>query len=303
MLMVAVVTDGRQRHARTSLSSRSNALQEKGSGLFFAPLLFVHFHLTPGLVECNEREPGTFIDASGREGSMQRAIRTVAMFAVCVSTYPAAAADKVVVMPLMDSCSRPQVEVPVVTSAGRTWMALNLGASQVATSSADPAAYGTLYQWGRPGDGHEYRSSPTTTQQSTTDEPGHGRFILPPLGHFDWRNPGNDSLWQGVSGINNPCPAGFRVPTAAEWETEKASWSSQNAAGAFASPLKLALAGSRQFVPSDPGVVFSAGSMGWYWSSTVYYGGSRALQLESTYASADYFFWRAHGLSVRCIKD
>ena len=192
---------------------------------------------------------------------MQRAIRTVAMFAVCVSTYPAAAADKVVVIPLMDSCSRPQVEVPVVTSAGRTWMALNLGASQVATSSADPAAYGTLYQWGRPGDGHEYRSSPTTTQQSSTDEPGHGRFILPPLGHFDWRNPGNDSLWQGVSGINNPCPAGFRVPTAAEWETEKASWSSQNAAGAFASPLKLALAGSRQFVPSDPGVVFSAGSM------------------------------------------
>ncbi len=100
-------------------------------------------------------------------------------------------------------------------------MALNLGASQVATSSADPAAYGTLYQWGRLGDGHEYRSSPTTTQQSSTDEPGHGRFILPPLGHFDWRNPGNDSLWQGVSGINNPCPAGFRVPTAAEWETEK----------------------------------------------------------------------------------
>ena len=85
MLMVAVVTDGRQRHARTSLSSRSNALQEKGSGLFFAPLLFLHFHLTPGLVECNEREPGTFIDASGREGSMQRAIRTVAIFwGLCV---------------------------------------------------------------------------------------------------------------------------------------------------------------------------------------------------------------------------
>ena len=51
---------------------------------------------------------------------MQRAIRTMAMFAVCVSASLAAAADKVVVIPLMDTCSRPQVEVPVVTSAGRT---------------------------------------------------------------------------------------------------------------------------------------------------------------------------------------
>lgn len=34
VLVVVVITDGRQRPARTSLSSRSNALQEKGSGLF-----------------------------------------------------------------------------------------------------------------------------------------------------------------------------------------------------------------------------------------------------------------------------
>jgi uncharacterized protein (TIGR02145 family) len=236
-------------------------------------------------------------------GSMKQGIMTVAILTGCFSMSLAVAKDKVVVIPLMDNCSQPRVEVPVVTSAGRTWMALNLGASQVATSSADPASYGTLYQWGRPGDGHEYRSSPTATQLSNTDAPGHGRFILPPYEYFDWRNPKNDNLWQGVGGINNPCPAGFRLPTAAEWETEKASWSSQNAAGAFASPLKLVLAGSRQFVPSDPGTVFSAGSMGLYWSSTVHYSGSRALQLDSMYASVDYFFWRAHGFSVRCIKD
>lgn len=233
---------------------------------------------------------------------MQQAIRTMAMLAVCVSTYPATAADKVVVIPLLESSSQPKVEIPVVTSAGRTWMALNLGASQVATLSADPAAYGTLYQWGRLGDGHEYRSSPTTTQQSSTDEPGHGRFIAPPTGYFDWRNPGNDSLWQGLSGINNPCPAGFRVPTAAEWETERQSWTSNNAAGAFASPLKLVQAGYRDFVPSDPGVVYLADSQGSYWSSTVYYSNSFKLQFDVSDASMG-SYWRAHGHSVRCIKD
>ena len=181
-------------------------------------------------------------------------------------------------------------------------MALNLGASQMATSSVDPAAYGTLYQWGRLGDGHEYRSSPTTTQQSSTDEPGHARFIAPPTGYLDWRNPANDNLWQGVSGINNPCPAGFRVPTAAEWETERQSWTSNNAAGAFASPLKLVQAGYRDFVPSDPGVVFNAGSRGSYWSSTVDYSGSRGLQFDVSDASMG-SYWRAHGHSVRCIKD
>jgi hypothetical protein len=34
----------------------------------------------------------------------------------------------------------------------------NLGASQVATSSTDPASYGDLYQWGRPADGHQIRT-------------------------------------------------------------------------------------------------------------------------------------------------
>ncbi|WP_372934176.1 hypothetical protein, partial [Mariniphaga sediminis] len=43
---------------------------------------------------------------------------------------------------------------PNVTNAttGKTWMDRNLGASQVATSSTDIAAYGDLYQWGRAAD-------------------------------------------------------------------------------------------------------------------------------------------------------
>ena len=107
----------------------------------------------------------------------------------------------------------------------------NLGASQVAKSSTDAASYGDLYQWGRCSDGHEKRTSGPTTTLSSTDTPGHGDFITTSAAPNDWRNPQNDNLWQGVAGTNNPCPAGYRIPTEAELETERLSWSSSNAAG------------------------------------------------------------------------
>jgi hypothetical protein len=120
-------------------------------------------------------------------------------------------------------------------ATGKTWMDRNLGASQVATSSTDANAYGDLYQWGRGSDGHQCRNSPNTSTLSSTDQPGHGSFIFSPS---DWRSPQNGNLWQGLSGINNPCPSGYRLPTEAELNSERLSWISNNAAGAFASPLK-----------------------------------------------------------------
>ncbi|WP_446008965.1 hypothetical protein [Candidatus Electrothrix sp.] len=58
------------------------------------------------------------------------------------------------------------VVIPTVTSAtGKVWMDRNLGASQVATLFDDTAAYGDLYQWGRPTDGHEQRDSGTVGTQ------------------------------------------------------------------------------------------------------------------------------------------
>ncbi len=151
-------------------------------------------------------------------------------------------------------------------TTGKIWMDRNLGASQVATSSTVAAAYGDLYQWGRSADGHEIRTSGTTTTLATSDTPGHGNFITSGSYPYDWRNPQNDNLWQGVSGTNNPCPAGYRLPTEAEWEAERTSWSINNAAGAFASPLKLPVAGYRS---NSNGSLYSVGSFGYYWSSTV----------------------------------
>ncbi len=192
----------------------------------------------------------------------------------------------------------------VTSLTGKVWLDRNLGASQVATSSDDPLAYGDLYQWGRLTDGHESRTSqPTSTDPSSIssiDVPGHGDFITTNTDPWDWRVPQNDNLWQGVSGTNNPCPAGFRLPTAAEWETERLSWAPNNAAGAFASPLKIVVSGYRQ----SAGGVGSLGNVGYYWSSTVTGTLARILTVSGSNASGmSSSNYRAYGQTVRCLKN
>ena len=187
----------------------------------------------------------------------------------------------------------------VVSSSGKCWLDRNLGASRVAQSSTDAEAYGHLYQWGRLTDGHQNRTSGTTSTLSNGDVPGHGNFILAPSSPYDWRSPQNNNLWQGVSGTNNPCPSSYRLPTEAEWNAERLSWSSNNAAGAFNSPLKLPVAGKRS---SSNGSLNGVGSGGLYWSATVDGTNARRLYFDSSSASMSSGD-RAHGLSVRCLKD
>lgn len=207
-------------------------------------------------------------------------------------------ADKYLVIPTGTTpypCTGPD---EVVSGSDRCWKDRNLGASRVATSLTDSLAFGDYYQWGRLGDGHQNILSPTTPTRSDHDVPGHNMFITRENG--DWRRPPNSILWQGVSGINNPCPQGYRIPTEAEWNTEINSWSTKNAAGAFASPLKLVLAGYKS---SSDGLTSAVFYEGVYWSSTVngdFYG--RFLYLNAN-SVATYNGQRAEGYSIRCIKD
>jgi uncharacterized protein (TIGR02145 family) len=175
----------------------------------------------------------------------------------------------------------------------------NLGASQVATSSTDAAAYGDLYQWGRRSDGHQCRTSATTTTLSSVDQPANGNFILASNTPFDWRSPQNNNLWQGINGTNNPCPTGYRLPTETEIDAERLSWSANTSVGAYASPLKLPVAGFRNYGDSS---LYYVGTSGYYWSSTVSGTYSRFLGFNSsdTYVS---YGGRANGISVRCLKD
>lgn len=181
---------------------------------------------------------------------------------------------------------------------GKTWMDRNLGASQVATSLTDPLAYGDLYQWGRRADGHQCRNSVTSTTVSSSDQPANGNFITINSGNNDWRSPQNNNLWQGVNGVNNPCPSQYRLPTESELNSERLSWNQNNTEGAFNSPLKIPKAGFRF---RQDGVLGEAGLICGYWSSTV--SGTDSRYIYSDDNAGVYSTKRAFGHSVRCIKN
>ena len=184
-------------------------------------------------------------------------------------------------------------------TTGKTWMDRNLGASRAATSSTDAQAYGDLYQWGRRSDGHQCRNSVTLSSLSSTDQPNHGNFILVTNLPFDWRSPQNNNLWQGVNGINNPCPIGYRLPTIIEYDNDVNSWSSVSINGAFSSNLKYSLGGNRGGLSGGIGRV---GTEGVYWSSSILGGDSWFLVINSNLIGGSGVS-RAKGHAVRCIKN
>jgi len=197
-------------------------------------------------------------------------------------------------------CGTPIEIVPVYNpKTGKTWMDRNLGASRVATGPTDAEAYGDLYQWGRFADGHQCRGSGITSTISSADTPGHPSFIKTFMSGDDWRSPQNNNLWQGVNGINNPCPTGYRLPTDSEWDSERLSWKGgNNANGALGSPLKLPLGDHRNIF----GSLLDSGDHGFFWSATV--SGTNTSYLHFGSADANLgTYSKGNGYSIRCLQD
>jgi hypothetical protein len=191
---------------------------------------------------------------------------------------------------------------------GKTWMDRNLGATRVATSQSDELSFGDLYQWGRGSDGHQCRNSQLTDIQSSSDQPSHANFITRSTNenYGNWRSTNNQNLWQGVNGINNPCPIGYRLPSPSELDAERLTWISLGTDGAFASTLKL----PKALLRDETGYINTNPNLGGnYWSSN----GSSILEHAYyldikpaivTAATAEIKSRKkASGLSVRCIKN
>lgn len=197
-----------------------------------------------------------------------------------------------------------QVVYGVIASSttGRKWMDRNLGAARAATAPNDSLAYGDLFQWGRGADGHQLRNSGIINTQSSSDVPGHAKFITPQTDPYDWRIPQNANLWQGSTGINNPCPNGWHVPTQTEWANEVSKNSITNYNVAY-SVLKLTVCGSRYMV--DGIISGTDNGEGDYWTSTPQPGGSlsRISYFTQTRASTGASADRGQGNAIRCIKD
>ena len=183
----------------------------------------------------------------------------------------------------------------------------NLGARRVATALNDVLSYGNHYQWGRPADGHEitvWNGATTTSGRgfadatalealSATTTPGHPNFILTNAVPYDWlATQADPDRWATAN--QGPCPAGYHVPTDTEWNTADNT-------DTYNSALKLPSAGHR----NRDGLLFTQGTNGHYWSSTVStvsVTDARYLHFLSTEANTTNNN-RAYGFSVRCLRD
>ena len=232
-----------------------------------------------------------------------------------VLTMPLTGASNTLALaPRIDIKSIPASATAVVnvTYGSQTWMDRNLGARRVATALNDVLSYGNHYQWGRPADGHEitvWKGDDQTTGRgfydatalqalSATTTPGHPNFIMTNASPYDWLvTQADPDRWGSAN--QGPCPAGYHVPTDAQWATAATFGAWNNNTDTYNSALKLPSAGERHHID---GLLYNQGTNGHYWSSAVSGTLARNLFFYSAAANTDANH-RALGFSVRCLKN
>lgn len=188
---------------------------------------------------------------------------------------------------------------------GFVMMDRNLGATSVVPSSfPDYTAYGLYYQWGRkdplvnsvyaPRDaielyGNEYIEDYNNIEYT---------YANPTVFRDDWD--GGTGLWKDEKTINDPCPAGWRVPSIIVWT---------NWYGVGDCPSGNYLRISSPYSDSTTYYPFAGvgdwtsigdfGTYGYYWSTTR----SNILQLWNCYCNPTSGLNSGNKASVRCMKD
>lgn len=204
----------------------------------------------------------------------------------------------------------------VAAGVWKTFLCHNLGADP----SADPFApswrlNGDYYQWGRnpacfgidgtdganPCSAPVYGAAAPWGNAAVNDNagaiPGWSTTVAP------------DGSWQDeVKTANDPCPAGFRVPTKAQWDaiyannivtqlgTQSLSSTNHTFGQMFGANLFLPAAGQRSPVN---GALNLRGAAGQYWSSTVGSSGNAILKNHGGTNPDD----RRYAFPIRCIAE
>jgi len=196
---------------------------------------------------------------------------------------------------------------------GKIWLQQNLGSPQVAMAVWDEASFGDYFQWGRWDDGHQVRTSSTIPGGPSLLNPSNISSGNPnwiggaTTGTWWWGTGGlSTDTWSGSSATStngkDPCVAlgaGWRSPTAADWQNLKNYDDLDGALAAYMSNLKLPAGGFR-----DAGGWVYGGGESYYWSATA--SGSNAIGVfisDNTYLASLEPSYRAAGFNCRCLKD
>ena len=219
-------------------------------------------------------------------------------------------------------------------SAG-TMMDRNLGATSA--TPGDVGALGLLYQWGRKdpflgsssiSDAVEAKSTASwPSAVSSSSNKGTVEYaVMNPMTYiygssssdYDWHySSRNNSLWKSSKTIYDPCPAGWRVPDGGDngvWSNACGSSSpfsysydisdeGMNFSGKFgsASVIWYPASGYRS---NNDGSLCNVGNFGSYWSVTPRSSSAYFLSFRSSgYVNPSYYYYRAYGQSVRCLKE
>jgi hypothetical protein len=199
---------------------------------------------------------------------------------------------------------------------GKIWLQQNLGSPQVAYGSLDRASIGDYFQWGRWDDGHQSPNSPTIAGGPSLLNPSHipsgnPNFIKGTTTNTKWWAVGGlvTDTWGGavVTATNgkDPCKAlgaGWRLPTAAEWQNIAFLEDLFGTMNAYQSNLKLPASGYRL---SYDGMVFQNGDNGNYWTSDAASNSFAKLFTydDHTYDATTRPAPRAEGYTCRCVKN
>ena len=182
----------------------------------------------------------------------------------------------------------------------KDFMCYNLGA---ANTSADPylpswEINGGYWQWG---------INTQAAEGPTATDPKDGA-----VSGWNTTDAANGDWADGSKTANDPCPAGYRVPTTAQWDgvvanntqtnvgTFSSSATNYGAGKKFGDQLMLPAAGARYY---GSGALIVRGYGGYYWSSTEFGDGSAYYMYFNSSNAGTFFSVRRGGFSVRCIAE
>jgi hypothetical protein len=138
---------------------------------------------------------------------------------------------------------------------------------------------------------------------------GNPNFIKGTTAGTRWWSVGGlaSDTWSGTVATStngkDPCAAlgaGWRLPTASEWQNIAISEDLFGTIGAFQSNLKLTSSGYRL---SHDGFVYRNGDIGYYWTSGADNSNAKVFFFDNLYNAGVVAANRGEGFSCRCVKD